>query len=706
MIDERPGDIFRQGQILNNTYEIEGVLGRGGTGEVYRARNLISGRIVAIKALNQQFSGNDDYIGLMRREEQMRDVMHDAVVRYTECSRSDQGHVFLVMDFVDGPSVADVMATRRPDPRELLIIAHRIAEGLVAAHGHGIVHRDLSPDNVILKGGNPERATIIDFGIAKDTTAGARTIVGNDFAGKYEYAAPEQLEGRAEPRSDLYALGALILAAWRCEVPFAGATPGEMVRRKQQPLDTSGVPEPLKGVIEWLSAPDAAKRPTKAADVVTRLDQLLRPQAGGRQTGGRQAGAGSDRSEPRRGRQGWLWLVAGVSGAIVAAYLGGAFDALIPQPPPLASPFRLTAAAATDGQPHLSGNAPDAESAVLIRRAYGTAAGTMPPDDALTLATGAPFPTWPDAAASGFAAVTGIEDWTFDLADKSAAVTGLAPDRAARDTITAALSQWATSAGLALTLNLDTGPRILPATIIAKAIAALGDCGPLQQSAAPDASYTLGDTITITGDTATAETATTITTALTPLIGDRRLSVAPRVLNPAICKVRALLPHVAANGVSVWLGNAKTGTESLTGVFHVGEFPAVDIRAPDTMQGQSLWVGIADVSGNVLNILPNVFAEEDALDRLGTVEGGLRRIKVMPVEYEANGKKQLFALQIDTTNFGASEIIAITSRTPLFDIRRPKDESVASFAQAIDAYLAANPDGITAIATRLLDSRP
>ena len=60
-----PGDIFRQGQILNNTYEIEGVLGRGGSGEVYRARNQISGRIVAIKALNARFSGNDDYIQLM-----------------------------------------------------------------------------------------------------------------------------------------------------------------------------------------------------------------------------------------------------------------------------------------------------------------------------------------------------------------------------------------------------------------------------------------------------------------------------------------------------------------------------------------------------------------------------------------------------------------------------------------------------------------
>lgn len=129
MIDALPGDIFRAGEVLNNTYEIEGVLGRGGTGEVYRARNLVSGRIVAIKALNARFSGQAGYVALMRREEQMRDIRDDAVVRYTECSRSDAGHVFLVMDFIDGPSMADIMAKRRMEPRELLIVAHRVAEG-------------------------------------------------------------------------------------------------------------------------------------------------------------------------------------------------------------------------------------------------------------------------------------------------------------------------------------------------------------------------------------------------------------------------------------------------------------------------------------------------------------------------------------------------------------------------------------------------
>ena len=103
MLTPLPGDMFKPGQVLNNTYEIEGILGRGGTGEVYRARNQISSRIVAIKVLNAEFSGNADYLELMKREEEMRDIRHDAVVRYSDNSRTADGHVFLVMDFVDGP---------------------------------------------------------------------------------------------------------------------------------------------------------------------------------------------------------------------------------------------------------------------------------------------------------------------------------------------------------------------------------------------------------------------------------------------------------------------------------------------------------------------------------------------------------------------------------------------------------------------------
>ena len=430
MIDALPGDIFHRGQILNNTYEIEGVLGRGGTGEVYRAKNQISGRIVAIKALNAQFSGQDGYIELMKREEQMRDIRDDAVVRYTECSRSDQGHVFLVMDYIAGPSIADEMLRRRLEPRELMIIAHRVAEGLVAAHGQGIVHRDLSPDNIILRDGSPEKATIIDFGIAKDTGAGARTIVGNDFAGKYEYAAPEQMEGKAEPRIDLYALGALLLAAWKGQVPFAGMTPGEMIRRKQERLDTAGVPEPLKGLIDWLSDPALPQRAPSAAAVVEQVGKALKGPAVDRgrtapptrcdatrrdkvaeETLGRWGhGADSGGASGRGGRRG---VVCGPVGrgdrkaarAVRDAPAGGHALYAVGLGPGRACRSRQLAA-----------NAPDAGAAEADpRRLCRVLPGKPAAEGAVTLAPGHAVPRpGPTGAAAVFDAARGLESWQIE----------------------------------------------------------------------------------------------------------------------------------------------------------------------------------------------------------------------------------------------------------------------------------------------------
>ena len=105
MMDPQSGDTFQPGDLLNNTYRIEAMLGRGGTSEVYRARSEIAGRVVAVKVLKSEFSGNEDYLSLMIREEEIRDIRHDAVVRYSENHRLPDGQVYLVMDFVDGPGL-------------------------------------------------------------------------------------------------------------------------------------------------------------------------------------------------------------------------------------------------------------------------------------------------------------------------------------------------------------------------------------------------------------------------------------------------------------------------------------------------------------------------------------------------------------------------------------------------------------------------
>ena len=182
MTNSKDTDIFQTGDLLNNTYRIEGILGRGGTSEVYKARSEISKRVVALKALRTEFSMNDDYLVLMTREEAIREIRHDSIVRYYDNQRMPDGRVYLIMDYVEGPGLDKKMREGGMSADDLLIIAKKVAAGLNAAHKKNIVHRDLSPDNIILRNGDANEPVIIDFGIAKDSNPGAETIVGNEFA--------------------------------------------------------------------------------------------------------------------------------------------------------------------------------------------------------------------------------------------------------------------------------------------------------------------------------------------------------------------------------------------------------------------------------------------------------------------------------------------------------------------------------------------
>ncbi len=689
-------DIFSKGQVLNNTYEVLGVLGRGGTGEVYLARNQISERNVAIKALNAQFSGQSEYIELMKREEQMRSILNDAVVRYSDCSRSDDGHVFLVMDYVDGISLSDLMEQRRLEDRELLIVAHRVLEGLVATHAQGIVHRDLSPDNIILRGGAPERATIIDFGIAKDTAAGARTIVGKQFAGKYEYAAPEQLDGDADFRADLYALGASLLAVTRREVPAVGTNPGEVVRTKARPLDTSGLDAPLKDLIDWLAAPDLRNRPRDATEALVKLDGWLKPFSG-------KAAAKSAKTAGGRGGMIAAALVVGVAAAGVALWQGGAFDALFPQPLPHAEPYRLSAAT-SGATPHLSGNAPDEMAAQALSAAFGEASGVAAPEDALTLASGLPFDGWTDEVATLLTSLAPLESWDLEVSSNTAKLTGLAPDTSTRDRLRASIV--ARDGALAVSADLLAGPERLQASALAPMLADHADCGPLGLLEGDGVTYALFETVTVTGDISDPAGAEALRADLSPALGDRKLRVETRTLNEDLCAIRSVMPNTPSGPVSIWLGDGGTGKPVLTGVYRTGEDPVAEIQLPADLTGASLWVMVVDNTGKVFHILPNMNAEETSVDALGVVENGIRKIRVLwPISSLSEDPTRL-AVQVTEGDYGKSEVVAILSREPLFGIRRPRDESVASVAEALAETLEGREDVVLGIASRIIDARP
>ena len=118
------------------------------------------------------------------------------------------------MEYVDGQPLSEILKSGPLSFDAVRVLQRRLASGLQAAHELGIVHRDVSPDNVILPGGNVARAKIIDFGIARSTLAGDETVIGGGFAGKFGYVSPEQLGlfgGEVTAKSDIYSLG-LVLA--------------------------------------------------------------------------------------------------------------------------------------------------------------------------------------------------------------------------------------------------------------------------------------------------------------------------------------------------------------------------------------------------------------------------------------------------------------------------------------------------------------
>ncbi|MDK8874876.1 serine/threonine-protein kinase [Paracoccus sp. SSJ] len=701
MIPALPGDIFHEGQVLNNTWTVEGVLGRGGTGEVYRAKSLVTGRVVAIKALSAGFSGNEGYLELMRREEAMRDILHDAVVRYSDCSRTPEGHVFLVMDFIDGPALSEAMAERRLGMRELLIVAHRVAEGLVAAHARGVVHRDLSPDNVILRDGRVEGATVIDFGIAKDTAAGAHTVVGNQFAGKYEYAAPEQFDGKAEPASDLYALGALLLAAARGEVPFAGATPGEMIRRKAEPLDVTGLPEPLAGLILWLSAPRIAERAPSAAAVVARLDALLK----GAEAAPARKGA-TPRPQQRRagGGRGRIGLILLVLAVVLTGGFFAARSLLVPDLP-LVQPWRLEAAGGE--APRLSGPAPDTASAGRIAAAFAAANGGDPPPDALSPARGMPTPGWAEAVERLFPALQELQDWTVQITDMRAEIAGTAATPAERDAAAARLAEWAQATGMELVPRLAAAPALLMPADLDALLARTASCGPLA-SDLPQGGAPPGAGVAIRGALPDAAAATALAETLRPALGDRTLRLEVETLSPSLCRILAAASDLPEGGIGIRLAEANRPEPSLTGIYRPGDNPVADVLIPAELAATpeaELWVAVEE-TGQVFNVLPNAGDQETRLDRIGRPEGTLRRVRVLwPADDPGLGQGRI-AFRVNDRDFGKAGIFAFVTRGPLFDERRPGDESAAAFAEALAARRAARPDLILAATHRILDLRP
>lgn len=272
------------GEVLGGRYRIERLLGMGGMGLVYRARDLELDIDVALKLLRPELATRGDAFERFRQELLLaRQVSSPHVVRIHDLVRHG-GSWLISMDFVDGESLEHRLDREgKFSPDEAVRITRQLAEGLAAAHKRGVVHRDLKPANVMLDAKG--EALITDFGVAR--SAGSTGITGSGvIIGTPEYLSPEQARAEAlDGRSDLYALGLILHEMLTGTLPFRGGTPAEMLAQRivRSPPDADTVVPGLPAFAVRLCARLLSLRPAhrfqRAEDVIRAIDDRRLPRA-------------------------------------------------------------------------------------------------------------------------------------------------------------------------------------------------------------------------------------------------------------------------------------------------------------------------------------------------------------------------------------------------------------------------------------------
>ncbi len=225
-------------------YEILGVLGRGGMGVVYRARQVALKRPVALKMILSAGHAGDEALARFKVEaEAVARLRHPTIVQVFE-SGSAEGHPYLALEYIEGGTLSQKLRGTPLTAQEAAALSKRLAEGMQTAHTAGVIHRDLKPANVLLDGGSLEHPKIADFGLAKtldDDSARTRT---GQVMGTPSYMAPEQANGHLDqigPRTDVYALGAILYELLTGRPPFRGTSVLDTLEqvRTQEPVPPS-----------------------------------------------------------------------------------------------------------------------------------------------------------------------------------------------------------------------------------------------------------------------------------------------------------------------------------------------------------------------------------------------------------------------------------------------------------------------------------
>jgi serine/threonine protein kinase len=209
------------GEKIAGRYEVEELVGHGGMSSVYKARDSLLERNVALKILHEQYNADDDFVERFKREARsVAQLQHPNIVTVIDRGEADDRQ-FIVFEYIEGENLKELVVRKgRLDVREALEVALEVARGLAFAHSQGLVHRDVKPQNVLLNGDG--RAKVTDFGIARSVDVDGMTQTGT-VLGTSNYIAPEQASGQpVDAQTDVYALGVVLYELLAGEVPFPG----------------------------------------------------------------------------------------------------------------------------------------------------------------------------------------------------------------------------------------------------------------------------------------------------------------------------------------------------------------------------------------------------------------------------------------------------------------------------------------------------
>ena len=210
------------GQVLSGRYELEELVGTGGMSSVYRAHDRLLARKVALKVLHEHYGSDEAHVERFRREARaVATLSHPNIVAVIDRGEHE-GRQFIVFEYVDGENLKRLIEREGPLPvATALELAIQIARGLSFAHGQGLVHRDVKPQNVLLNGDGAAKVT--DFGIARSLAVQHGMTQTGTVLGTSDYIAPEQAQGRhVDEHSDVYSLGVVLYELLTTKVPFPG----------------------------------------------------------------------------------------------------------------------------------------------------------------------------------------------------------------------------------------------------------------------------------------------------------------------------------------------------------------------------------------------------------------------------------------------------------------------------------------------------